>query len=254
MKENKGKILGLVFFIFLIFLLGFLIITPKKVVKKKINSIEIVGNKLLSEKDYLAQSKLNNKDDYNNLTLRIVKDRIQEHPYVEKADVEYYNDSDVKIYLTEKTMKAILVAGSSPYFVSSDYQLLPILPKTKVANLPVLTNPDKSDKLKSYALIKGDDVMNGLEIIDAVKMEDNKFLKYLSQINLRDGGDIVLNFSGFKAPVIFGKYDVASKIVCLQNVLTYLSDNNSLGSTSYVDLRFADNVYLGENQNIGSVQ
>jgi cell division protein FtsQ len=254
MNESRGKILGLIFFVFLIFLLGFLIMNSKKDTKKNIVTIEIVGNKLLSEKDYLSQSKLNNKKEYNNLTLRVVKDRIQKHPYVEKADVEYYSDNVVKISLTEKIMEAILVNNSNPCFVSSDFDLLPIMPKTKLADLPVITNPDQSDKLKLFTYIKDDDVINGMEIIDAAKMENNKFFKYLSEINLRNGGDIVLSLSGSKCPIIFGKDNVAEKIVYLQNVLGYLIANNSIAGTSYIDLRFADNVFLGENKNTGLTQ
>lgn len=254
MNENRGKILGLVFFIFLIFLLGFLIMSPKKVVKKKISSIEISGNNLLAEKDYLSQSKLNNKDEYHNLTLKVIKDRVQKHPYVLNADVEFYNNDVVKIYLTEKSMKAILVNHSTPYFISDNMELLPLMPKTKVADLPVITNPDDSDRLKSFSFVKGDDVTNALEIIDAAKMEDGKYFKYLSEINLRNGGDIILSFSGFKSPIVFGKHDVAAKIVYLQNVLNFLAANNSIASTSYIDVRFEDNVFLGENQNTGLAQ
>jgi POTRA domain, FtsQ-type/Cell division protein FtsQ/DivIB, C-terminal len=254
MNESRGKILGLIFFVFLVFLLGFLIMNSKKDTKKKIGMIELVGNKLLSEKDYLSQSKLNNKKEYDNLTLRVVKDRIQKHPYVEKADVEYYSDNVVRISLTEKDMEAIFVNGSNPCFVSSKFELLPVMPKTKLGDLPVITNPDQSDKLKLFSYIRDNDVINGMEIIDAAKMEDNKFFKYLSEINLRNGGDIVLSLSGFKSPIIFGKGNVAEKIVYLQNVLDYLTANNSIANTSYVDLRFADNIYLGENQNTGLAQ
>ncbi len=251
MSENKGKLLGSVFFVFLIFLLTFLIMNAKKSTKKTVQLIEIEGNKLLSGNDYLTQSRLNNKAEYSGLTLAIIKDRIEKHPYVKYADVEFYKSHLVRVYLTEKKMDAVLVSGSNPLFISDDFELLPVLPKTKMVDLPVITNPDKSDTIKLYSLVRGEDITQGLKIIDACKLVDNKFFKYLSEINLREGGDIVINFSGLKPPVVFGKYETAAKIVYLRNVLDYLTTSNSLNNTSYIDLRFSNKVYLGENQGTG---
>ncbi len=63
-----SKILGTFFFIVLISLLFYLILLPKKIIKKNINKIELSGNKFLIEDDYLRQTKLSEEQNFNEFT------------------------------------------------------------------------------------------------------------------------------------------------------------------------------------------
>jgi hypothetical protein len=68
----------------------------------------------------------------------------------------------------------------------------------------------------------------------------------LSEINLRNGGDIIISFSGLKAPVIFGKHGAAKKMVYLEMLWDKILDGKSLADNSeFVDLRFANEIFIG---------
>jgi cell division septal protein FtsQ len=83
-----SKIFGIFFFIALVSILFYLILLPKKIIERNINKIELSGNKFLNGNDYLKQTKLSGADNYNNIPLAVIKDRLEKHPYISRADVE----------------------------------------------------------------------------------------------------------------------------------------------------------------------
>jgi len=256
MSKAGSKILGTLFFILLISFIFYLILLPKKIVKRNITKIEIKGNRFLSETDYLKQTKLLNVSEYNRLTLSIIKDRLDKHPYILKADIEQ-NDKILTAYITEKKMTAVLLKGTVPYFISERNEILPLMPNTKFIDLPVISNTKYGEDFKSFELVKGDDLIDALKIIEAVKLVDSRMLNRLSEINLRNGKDIILSFSGYPVPIIFGRGDEGRKMVYLESLWKNQMLIDDIKNTKYIDLRFAGNIYIGSEitgQNIGPIQ
>ena len=246
MSERKEKIFGTLIFILMHGGLCYLIIYSNKIQEnKRIAKINIEGNNLLSKNDYLLFSRLYNISLFKGLTLGIIKDRFEKHPYILQADVEYIGKNKVNVHLAEKKIYAVLLNDVEPYLVSENFQLLPLLPNTKFVDYPVITNL-KGNKLKSLMVMHSDDLVQAFKIIDAARLTDTKILKKLSEINLRTGGDIVMTFSGIQPPVIFGRGREAEKMVCLEMLWSNLFEGkNLLIGSDYIDLRFADNIYLG---------
>ena len=56
----------------------------------------------MPEKDYLHFTKLDKDSSLSGLTLRVIKDRFEKHPYVEFADVEFENNNIVSVEITER--------------------------------------------------------------------------------------------------------------------------------------------------------
>ncbi len=259
MKKTSNKILGILLFLTLIFVLFYLTFLPKKIIKRNINKIEISGNNFLAENDYLKQTKLSNVQDYNKLDLALIEDRLEKHPYISKADVEL-KDKTINAYITEKKMTAVIIKGTNLYFVTNKLEVLPLLPNTKFVDLPVISNPENVKGLKPFDFVKSDDLLDAFKLIDALKLVDKTMLNHLSEINLRNGGDIVLAFSGYPVPVIMGRGEEARKIIYLEGLLKNQSGswtNNMLKNTSYIDLRFAGNIYIApavSNKSTGFIE
>ena len=90
------------------------------------------------------------------------------------------------------------------------------------------------------------DLVEAFKIIDAANYVDVDLSKNLSEIDLKDGGDILLSFAGMKAPVIFGRGEEAEKIVYLDALWKRETDANKfINESRYIDLRFNHAVYLG---------
>ena len=120
-RETKIKVFGTAFFIILLMVLSYLIYKSNEV--KRINVIEkvhVTGNKLLAEKDYLNFTKLNNSQ-VKGLTLPVIKDRFEKHPYVLRADVKFINEKEVQIFVTEKKIYGVIIKEPDPLFISENF-------------------------------------------------------------------------------------------------------------------------------------
>ena len=256
MSKAGSKILGTFFFVLLIFLLFYLVFLPKKMIKKSITKIELTGNKFLLQNDYLKQAKLLDVSNYNELSLAVIKDRLEKHPYISNVDVEI-KGKEIDAYVTERKMIALILKGTELYFVSDNFEILPLMPNTKLIDLPVISNPGSGEKIKPFGFIKDEDLLEAVKIIETTKLIDNTMLNRLSEINLRNGGDIILTFSGYPVPVILGRGDEAKKMVCLESLWKNQNLNDMVKNTSYIDLRFAGNIYIGPSssgQNTGTFE
>jgi cell division septal protein FtsQ len=252
MSEKRGKILGTIVFVVLISLLFYLIFfLAERNGKGEIEMIEVMGNNLLNEADYLNFTMLGNSGSIN-VPLPIIKDRFEKHPYVKSAEVEYSTNKYAKVFLTEKKIMAVVLIEPEPYFLTEEFQLLPMFINTKFVDVPVISNPGVERSTRPLNYLRNENLVQAFKIIDALKMTNQKLSSSLSEINLRNGGDIILTFSGLKAPVIFGKNGASRKMVYLEMLWDKILERQGIVENSeYVDLRFANEIFIGSTEKTG---
>lgn len=221
-------------------------ITGSKASHKEVyNQIEVTENKLLPAKEYLRYAGLSDSTKYEDLTLLEVKTRIEKHPYLRKAEVEFDGVNTILVEVQEKEIKAALLQKNELKLLTSDLETLPLFPPAAINDLPVISNLNISGK-NSYS---EENILFAFRIIDAISMSDTNVRKNLAEINLRKGGDVILTFIGFKFPVLFGKSDEVRKALILKNIWQELSDEENLNkSTEYLDLRYKNKVFIGKRK------
>ncbi|HVO74496.1 MAG TPA: hypothetical protein VMT35_10775 [Ignavibacteriaceae bacterium] len=247
MSEKRKNIFGFFFFLIIISVLFFLAFFPgSKMNDEKVGQIKIEGNYLLDQNDYLAYVRLKSKPDLEVITLPVIKSRFQKHPYVESADVKFENKNSVLVFLKEKKVVGLIIEDLTNYFLSESNEIFPVLPRTKFIELPVITNASFS---RRQVKLNGD-VIQAIKIINAAKLTDSNLYGDLSEINLRNGGDVVLTFNGLRPPVIFGRGEEARKMVYLEAVVNDKIQKEYLNySDSYLDLRFTNRIFIGNAEN-----
>ncbi|HSW55891.1 MAG TPA: FtsQ-type POTRA domain-containing protein [Ignavibacteriaceae bacterium] len=246
MSERRSKFFGLVVFLVLIIGFSYLMITGSKANHKEVyNQIEVTENTLLPAKEYLRYAGLSDSTKYEDLTLLEVKTRIEKHPYLRKAEVEFDGVNTILVEVQEKEIKATLLQKNELKLLTSDLETLPLFPPAAINDLPVISNLNISGK-NSYS---EENILFAFRIIDAISMSDTNVRKNLAEINLRKGGDVILTFTGFKFPVLFGKSDEVKKALILKNIWQELSDEENInGSTEYLDLRYKNKVFIGKRK------
>ncbi len=139
--ETRSKILGLLLFVILTVWIIYLSLSVQRPeIDEQIKSITITGNSLLNENDYLAYAKLNGNTIPEDVTLPIIKSRLEKHPYIKRADVEFSGNNEVHINLNEKRIKAVLVSDNKLFLATNNFEILPFIQNTKISNMPVVTN------------------------------------------------------------------------------------------------------------------
>lgn len=208
--------------------------------------VEVAGNRLLAQGDYLKFTGLNNRIKYKDISLSVIKKRFEKHPYIQKADVELLSGNTARVVVTERNIEAVLLFKGEPNFLTRNSEVLPVLPNTKFLDLPVISNAKINGPLKLFSKLENGDIEQAFKIIEAAKLANKSIANRLSEINLRNGGEIVLSFSGITPPVLFGKGETAKKMVYLDAIWNGIMGENSVAEkSSYVDLRFTNEIFLG---------
>ena len=253
MYEDKRKIFSVILFSFLFMAIILLVLfNPQNKTGGNIKVIEITGNKLMSSNEYIKFIYNNGTKPIHTFNLSILKDRVLKHPYVENADIEFVGDEKAQVNIKEKKITAILLSKGEPLFLTNQSEVLPILSNSRFTSIPIISNPKNIDDIKPRTIIKSNELSDAIRIIDAIRYTDRKMLLSLSEINLRNGGDIILTFSGIKPPVIFGRGATARKIIYLEMLWPSLLKGEMLvNNSSYIDLRFANDIYVGKLEKIG---
>ena len=246
MSERKSKFFGLVVFLVLIIGFSYLMITGSKASHKQVyNQIEITENTLLPAKEYLRYAGLSDSTKYEDLTLLEVKTRIEKHPYLRKAEVEFDGVNKILVEVQEKEIKAALLQKNELKLITSDLETLPLFPPSKIKDLPVISNMGAAGKNENSL----QNMEFAFRIIDAISMSDTNVRKHLAEINLRKSGDAILTFTGFKFPVLFGRSDEVKKAHILKNLWQLLFNEEIInGNTEYLDLRYKNKVFIGKRK------
>ena len=246
MSERKSKFFGLIVFLTLIIGFSYLMITGSKANQKEVyNRILISENKLLPAQEYLRYAGLNDSTEYEHLTLIEVKSKIEEHPYLRKAEVEFDGISTILVEIQEKEIKAVLLQKNELMLLTSDHETLPLFPPTEIRELPVISNLN----IKGKDSFEKEDIEFAFRIIDAISASDTNVRKNLAEINLRKNGDAILTFTGLKFPVLFGKGDAVEKSLIIKGLWPELIENkNSIEKTEYLDLRYKNKVFVGKRK------
>jgi cell division protein FtsQ len=120
---------------------------------------------------------------------------------------------------------------------------------TKLADLPIIRNSAETFQIKPLGFFRNPDVVDAFKIIEAAKKTNMNIYKRISEIDLRNGSDIILNLTGIKTPIVFGRGEEARKMTYLDIMWDGILDGNSLiRESDYIDLRFANEIYVKETE------
>ncbi len=244
--RRAGKISSIIFLIVIFALLIFLSMNLDEEKAYTINVIELNGDIHLTADQYFNYAKLDDKDSYKNLTLPIIKDRIDKHPYIVNADVKYDGMNKVTITITEKTFEVIVIVDNQKYLVTDKFELLPVLPFTRKMDYPLISNPDVKGNFELFRTVKTQaDIILASKMITAAKLLDAKLYQEISEIDMRKGRDILIYLSSINYPVVIGRGDEIKKVVYFNRLWSYLKNKDVNSLLAYIDLRFKNNIYLG---------
>ncbi|KAF0141259.1 MAG: hypothetical protein FD122_1687 [Stygiobacter sp.] len=245
MKLPKNIIAALLFVI-AIAALAYMSFGVKTESNYKIKYIALSGNVHLSKESYLGYAKLTNRNGYAALTVQIIKDRIEKHPYVASADVRYDGNGKVSVSIKEKNFESLMFNGDEQYLITDKLQVLPVLENSLKIDYPVIANVQMDKSVKMLSSIKKNyDALTAAKIIGAVKLANPEMHDALSSIDMQNGGEINIYFSTFDYPVMLGRGNELRKVIYFSSFWNYLKGKELNNYMEYADLRFGGHIFLG---------
>lgn len=253
--KNKEKLTGILLFVALLMGLFYISLFTQTNEKKEVGKIELSGNNFLTTEQYFIFARLNNRNDFSHLSLPVIKDRIEKHPYVNNAEVTIEKKGVVHINIKEKQIQASLLVNGNEFLITDDFQLIPRLDFTKNVVVPLIVNFE-ADNLKTMNVLKNEELKTVFKIIDAAKIIDSRMYSELSQIDLNYGKDIILSFSSLDFDVKLGRGNEISKIMYLDKIWEKLNKNRQsvAGYIHYIDLRFDKLICVGVADSVMEVE
>lgn len=252
--NNKVKIGSIILFTTIIGVVILLSFVIKDDQNTQIKFIELKGNYHLSQNEYMKYAHIENSDEYSFLSPKIIKDRLEKHPYIKRVDL-ILSESTLNIEIFEKNFESLLMANGKEYLISDENIVIPKLQNSEKIDFPIISEPNKASEIKEFSkAILNNDVKIGLKIVAAIKIINPKLYESLSEVNLRDGKDIILQFSSLNIPIVVGRNNEIEKIILFEKLMQKLDYSKIENTLSYIDLRYSQYLYVGKSNEKNSEQ
>lgn len=244
--NGKAKISALFFVLLagLIILMYFSIDTQQKT---EIKFIKISGNTYLETDEYTQFTKLNDKENYSDLTLGVIKDRFEKHPYINYVDVKYDGKGKVSVQVNEKVFKAIMISGGSEFLVDDNLALAPLLRFTKNIDLPVILGV----KTKPYGK-RNKKLVKAMQLISAAELANQTLASDISEVEIGSKNGVTIRFIYNDYYLNLGNQYVVKKLADFGGIYNKLNSNEGVNKIEYIDMRFSDQICLGFREEIPS--
>lgn len=247
--NDRVKISSIIFLFVVIVILAITSITLDNKEQNSIKVIELDGNIHLPKDEYYRFANLEDETLFETFTPAIVKDRLEKHPYIEQVDAILI-ENRLAINIKEKNFEALIMHDDQECLVTESSIKIPKLPLSENIDYPIISNPLYENKLEEFqSVLSNSDIVIGLKIVSTLKLINPDLYENLSEIDLRKGRDIVLQFSQFNFPIVIGRNNEIDKIMYLEQLVQNLDNKLLLNGLDYIDLRYSEHIYLGRSVN-----
>jgi cell division septal protein FtsQ len=120
-----------------------------------------------------------------------------------------------------------------------------VLPKSnarKLFDLPMISGVTPGGVQTLGTTVLQPDVREAVQLLAALKTIDRPLYHNISEVQVRNGGDLMLYAAEGGVPIIFGRGDVASKLVRLETFWNDIVRTRGSQALQYVDLRYQDQI------------
>jgi len=216
----------------------------------QVRHIVIQGNRIVETAEVLRLVRMQKNAQLHDVDLMGVRKAVLSHHFIKDAVVERDLPATLKITVTERAPLAI-VNGAEILYLDEEGIVLPHSISKQLFDLPVLTGVSPDVALAPGTMIHNADVQEALAILATSKLVGKELYHMISEARLRNGGDIVLYGAERGVPIIFGRGNIADKLVRLEAFWNDVVREQGSDKLQYVDLRFDDQVVVRWNQKRG---
>ncbi|MBE0575335.1 MAG: FtsQ-type POTRA domain-containing protein [Desulfuromonadales bacterium] len=205
-----------------------------------VQQIRVENQVRVSEGDILDASDIRTGDSLFDLELYMIGRKIEEHPWIARADVERSFPNQVVIRVVEREARAIIDLGFL-YYVDKAGEVFKMLDAGDQLDYPVITGIDRQYLLDNPAQTQG--CLNlALLLMDELSNRTLFNLDDISEIHYDQQEGLILHTRIGGVPVHMGKLDFDAKLDRLEKI--YIDLEPRLMALRYIDLNVTDRVIV----------
>lgn len=206
-----------------------------------VSQVVVRGNRIVDTAEILQLAHVESGEKLYDLDLMVIQKDVVSHYFLKDVVVERDLPSTVKITVVERTPIA-LINGLELLYLDADGVVLPHSISRELFDLPVISNVNTGQQLKPGAELTNPDVLEALAILSTARIVNKELYHLVSEIRLRNGGDLVFYTTDGAVPVLFGRGNAAAKLVRLETFWNDVVRERGANNLRYIDLRFDDQV------------
>lgn len=205
-----------------------------------VQQIRVEQQVRVSEGDILDASDIKMGDSLFDLELHMIGRKIEEHPWIARADVERSFPDQVVIRVVEREARAIIDLGYL-YYVDRAGEVFKMLDADDQLDYPVITGIDRQYLLDNPDQTQGS-LNLALELMDELNNRTLFNLDDVSEIHYDQQVGLILHTRIGGVPVRMGKMDFNVKLNRLEKIYNDLEPR--LMALKYIDLNVTDRVIV----------
>ncbi len=187
-----------------------------------IKNIEVYGNSKISSDTIISLSGLSINQNIFSFWTSDIKDAIKQNAYIDKVQISRKIPDKIEISVQERVATYMLTLGNAYVYINNQGYILEITSK-KLA-VPVIIGYNtpaeeivEGNRLNETDLEKLNDV---LKIMEAASSGDNKLAELITQIDISDKNNYILDISSEKKKIYLGDVsDLSTKILWINKIL-----------------------------------
>ena len=205
--------------------------------------VHSAGNRILADTEITALARVVPGEPLFDVDLARARLRVMQNPYVRSAALARDIPDGLTITVEERTPVAALALGRELYIVARGF-VLPRPHAGTLPDLPVITGALRAADCVPGRRTASAEVQGALEILtDAAAVGDDLY-RLISEVHCRDDSTYLLFTTESGVPVLFGRGDVAMKLLELDGFWKQIVSERGPSHLKTVDLRFADQVVV----------
>src|ERR1051326_5117754 len=212
----------------------------------QIQRIVVEGARNVSAQEIFALAKLPASAPMFGVDLYGVEQRILGHAFVKSAAIERQYPDALRISIVERVPIASVNAGKM-WYVDRVGVFMPHGQAMKL-DLPVIAGLEVVDRVQAGSKLSSNDLPQAIDLLKTAQSIDSSVYHFISEVNMKGGGNITLFSSEAGIPILIGRGDIARKLVLLQTFWSNFVKAENTEKLQYIDLRFDDQIVVKWNQ------
>lgn len=205
-----------------------------------VKQIRVEHQVRVSEAEILEASDIKLGDSLFDLELHMIGRKIEEQPWIARADVERTFPDQVVIRVVERVPRAIIDLDFL-YYVDAGGEVFKMLEAGDRLNFPVISGIDRQSLLE-HAEQSKDCLKLALRLVDELERRSLFNLDAVSEIYYDAQEGLIVHTQAGGVPVLFGSEGFSDKLDRLEKIYPELKPR--LLALKYIDLNVADRVIV----------